>query len=172
MVVACCLHQHSSLQMRPGHSRPPCAPPVCCAVMPLPGLLACVLLLSAVAIMEPFWRRFLPGQNTWTSTRADQNKADQQVDAIAQASLHSALCHEHCPAVLLASTTRCMQLSECSCCHEWVCSHHAGQPAGIPCSIDSMRHSGSLPNELFEPSAASAVLLTLEGSCSCQRLEC
>jgi hypothetical protein len=65
-------------------------PCMCCAVMPLPGLLACVLLLSAVAIMESFWRRFLPGQNTWTAARAAQRKAAEQEDTIAQASFPSA----------------------------------------------------------------------------------
>lgn len=31
------------------------------AVLPLPGILACMLLLSAVALMEAFWKNLLPG---------------------------------------------------------------------------------------------------------------
>jgi hypothetical protein len=100
----CRQHQHSSSQICTGDSHPPCAPAACCAVMPLPGLLACVLLLSAVAIMESFWRRFLPGQDTWASARADQHREA----AIAQVKFVPLVWIQRCSAELLACKMPCM----------------------------------------------------------------
>jgi hypothetical protein len=65
--------------------------------MPLAGILACILLLSAAAIMEHFWRKSMPDHSACImSAQAGQHTMEQQQEAavlqVIQGQLAQLLC--------------------------------------------------------------------------------